>query len=362
MQIIDVSGVIYGGHHGRDYRVKGFPIGGIRKLLGMINSSVGRQDIVLALDAGTIAKKELFPEYKAGRVPDYSVWAQIDYLREILDDCHIPYYRCDKFEADDVITSVCALLEDVRYQEKVEVYSDDRDIACVVSPTTSIFNVTSQGCCINMDNYEDRVVRGKTIPYNTILCHKVVYGDHSDAYGRLKIPGLDFNALADKFVSEAEPLINSGKLTYSIYSNYDAFLEVFKDLADSFSTEEQKIIQDRARLVYPYRVDVVDNKEEFYRDYFSNPTKFEVVQKHLKVVTCQNIDQRKFDTYCSVFQLNRVDTRHRVSTESAEAQAIYDRLAMMAQDLSSGVMAAERYASKPVAKVSDALPSMDLPV
>lgn len=362
MRIFDVSNIIYGGHLGRDYRVKGFPIGGIRKMIGLINEANGRDDMVFAFDSGRIAKKELLPTYKAGRVPDYSVWAQLDYLREVFDDCGIPYYQFDGYEADDVITSVCALLEDCKYGETTYVYSDDRDMACCVSDTISIKNVTSQGITINRQNYSERVVKGISVPYNTLLCHKIVHGDHSDAYGALKVNGLSFEMLAEAYVTQASPLIEQGQLSNSAYYNYDAFIAMLDDFRHQFTAEEFGTIEKRARIVFPYRVPVVADMKQFMQDYLADPAQFHAIHKHLKVLTMDNINQRMLNTYCTAFNLNKIHRDRAVMDGDENLQRIYDRLGILAKDLSSGALAAERYASAQHVIGTSALDNLDIPV
>lgn len=362
MKIFDVSNIIYGGHLGRDYRVKGFPVGGIRKMIGLVNESNGRDDMIFAFDSGTVAKKELLPTYKSGRVPDYSVWAQLDFLREVFDDCKIPYYIMEGFEADDIITSVCALLEDCAYNEQTFVYSDDRDMACCVSDTVSIRNVTSQGITINKQNYAERVVSGERIEYNTLLCHKIVHGDRSDAYGALKVNGVSYNMLANALVEQAAPLIAEGKLSNSAYYNYDVFLALLDDFKGTLTEAEFKLIAERARIVFPFRVPVVDNMDEFVSDYLADARRYPAVEKHLKVSTNLNIDQRMLNTYCTALGLNKIHRDRAVLDGDEKLQKIYDRLGVLAKSLSSGELASERYAKARTANSSLALQNLDIPV
>ena len=98
MLVLDVSNIVFGGHYGSpDYQVMGMPLGGVRKLMGVINSMIMRDDIVLCFDGSKTIKKELMPEYKAGRVPNYAVLEQLDLLKEMLLECNIPFYCLDEY-------------------------------------------------------------------------------------------------------------------------------------------------------------------------------------------------------------------------------------------------------------------------
>lgn len=361
--IIDVSSAVYGGHNGADRRIRGFPVGGIRKVFGIINAGLSHSDFALCFDGGEIIKKELLPTYKAGRVPDYSVIAQIDLLKELLTSCDIPFYHDPKYEADDFVFSVCAELLDLGDPEKIVIYSDDRDLSCCVTDQISIQNVTTNGMCITLENYQDRVVRGRTIPYNTILLWKIFHGDPSDNYKALRIPGLNFETVSHHMVSQLEPLINPQGFTPLAYAEYFVLEELLKDYEDMLSPEDLKLFKEQARIAYPYRIPVSDTDIEGYRaDAMKGDQLYVLERKHMKFFGAGNFNRSKFDFYCTLLGLNKVKPGRSVDKDSAEAQEFYGLLELRAKELASGVIAVNHQRKKMIRPQGPTLANMDLPI
>lgn len=362
--VIDVSSVIYGGHNGNDRRIRGFPVGGIRKLFGIINAGLSQFDFALCFDGGEILKKELLPTYKAGRVPDYSVLAQIDLAKELLTECEIPFYHDPKYEADDFVFSICSELLMLGDEEDIVIYSDDRDLSCCVTDQISIRNVTSNGICITRSNYQDRVVSGRTIPYNTILLWKLFHGDASDNYKALKIPGLTFENVAHFFVSQIEPLISPTGFTPLAFAEYYIFEILSKEYASLISEEEMQRFLAQARIAYPYKIPVSDTDIEGYRaDVQQGSLLYVAERKHMKFFGTGNFNRSKFDFYCTLLGLNKTKPSRSVDLDSPKAQEFFNLLSLRAKELSSGVMAVERYKKRQeVRPTSDAIANMELPI
>lgn len=362
--IIDVSPAVYGGHHGNDRRICGFPVGGIRKVMGIINSGLSYSDYALCFDGGNIIKKELLPTYKAGRVPDYSVLAQIDLLKELLTDCNIPFYCDDRYEADDYIFSICRELAMLGDPENVVIYTNDRDVACCVTDQNSIKNVTSQGICIDINNYEDRVVDGKNIPYNSILLWKIFHGDPSDNYKALRIPGLTFQTFCHEFITALEPLIEEGRFTKMAYAEYPVFEVIARNFENSLSSEHLNLLLKQGRLAYPYSVPVSTADTATYLSDMKNGDLFYTIERrHMKLFGNGTFDRKKFDMYCSLLGLNQLKASRLVDKDSIEAQKFYSLLELRAKELSSGLLAVERYRNKRVVVPhEETLPNMELPI
>lgn len=361
--IIDVSSVIYVGHNGADRRIRGFPVGGIRKLFGIINAGLSQSDFVLCFDGGEIIKKELLPSYKAGRVPDYSVLAQIDLLKELLTNCDIPFYHDPKYEADDFIFSTCSEFLTLGDQSAITIYSDDRDLACCVTDQISIRNVSANGICITRQNYQDRVVRGRVIPYNSILLWKIFHGDNSDNYKSLHIPGLTFESMAHKFVSSLEPLIGPEGFTPLAYAEYPIFEVLAQEYAGVISDDSMQQLLKQARIAYPYRIDVSDTDIEGYRiDASKGDMLYDLERKHMKVFGMGSFNRIKFDFYCSLLGLNQIKPNRSVDRDSAEAQEFYGLLELRAKELSTGAFAVNHYRNKQIVKPkTPTLGNMGLP-
>lgn len=347
--ILDVSNIIHGGYYGSpNYRISGFPLGGIRKIMGILNANLAASEFALCFDGGETIKKELLPTYKAGRVPNYAVAAQIDLLKEILLDCDIPFYWDSKLEADDYACSLVKFLSLVGDPDNVLIYSDDRDLSCCVSAKVSMQNVTSNGIRIDRNNYEERVVSGERIPYNTILVHKMMYGDRSDNYSGLNVPGLRFDMLAQLLVVELQPYLESGQLPETAYMDLEVMEVIIDSLPDSFSSEMKDKIKAQAKIVFPQLVDVTrEGLDSFYRDLStSGQPIYQVEKRHTNFFGFSDFNRRKFDFYCNMLNLNRCHMDRYSMAHAEDAEAFKSKLALRAKELASGVLAVERSRSK----------------
>lgn len=365
--VIDVSSVVYSGHHGRpNMRMQGFPVGGIYSLIRTIASEITCSDIALCFDGGNILKKELLPTYKAGRVPDYSVAAQIDVLKELLTGCDIPFYHEPEYEADDLVYSMCATLDELGDQEDIQIMTDDRDISCNVTQRCSIKPVSTNGCCIDYKNFAERVVRGRYTPYNTILLWKIFHGDPSDHYSGIKIPGLDFDSMADHFVEVLEPLIGPEGFTETAYATYEVFEAFLSEYSGKISAEDMERLKAQARIVYPYRVNVYStSKEELIADMPNLRFLDQAERKHMKLFGEGSFNAKRFDFLVSMIG-PRGGYRRRFNgynEDGAEGEAVRQYFALQAKNLSGGVMAVEKYRSKKaITPLNEPLRNMSLPL
>lgn len=365
--ILDVSSLVYGGHYGSpDRRISGFPIGGIRKVLGIINAQLPTTDFILCFDSGVSFRKELLPEYKAGRVPNYSVFAQLDLLQEILSDCGIPFYSVDGLEADDLICSVVHFLGSVGDFEQTVIYTDDRDLACCVNSYTCVKNATSNGICIDRENYERRVVNGTSIPYNTILLYKMMCGDKSDNYGALNIPSLRFIELANFLNNELTPYLERKDMPEVSYMNAEVIKVLIDDLPASVSEESREVLRKRVPIVFPRFTDITINGEaNFMSDArASNDAFFKVIQRHLKIFCQGGFNTRRFNMYCNILGLNRCRMDRLSLSDSDQVEEFKGKLRLMAAELSNGAYAVGRqrlHASRKPQTYS-AIQNMTLPI
>lgn len=364
--ILDASNIVFGGHYGSpDYRVCQFPCGGIRKLLGLLNADYAQSEHVICFDGGSTVKKELLPRYKAGRVPNYSVMAQLDLLREILLDCGIPFYWDEQYEADDYICSVVHFLSTVGDTDQIVVISDDRDMACCVTKNVSIRNATTNGIGINYNNYSSRVVRGMTVPYNTILQYKMFYGDKSDNYLGVNVPGLKYEDLAMSVIGELTPYIEDGSFPETIWMDLEVANLVIDGLPDSVSAEAKELLKKQAKIVFPQKVCVTVNGDEalYEEARQGNIPLFRTLQKHMRIMCNDNFDLKKFQMYCSIFGLNRMRLGVMGDKYESAAEDFRRTLSLRAKDLSSGVMAVERYRKQKEVRAAGAeLKNMELPL
>ena len=364
--ILDVSNIVYGGHFANpEYRICGFPMGGVRKLLGIINAESRDSDVFLCMDAGATMKRELYPEYKAGRVPNYSVAAQLDLLQEIFGDCNIPYYKEDGIEADDHICSLVHFFEYTQDREAITIISDDRDIACCVSPKVSIRNATSNGICLNRDNFEQRVISGTTVPYNAILIHKMFHGDRSDGYGGLRIPGLRYEDMTYHFLNALAPYFERGELPQSAHMNLQAMELVIDSLGDTVTAADKEKLKQQAKLVFPQLIDVTTNGLEAYlhdRDTSGDPL-YRAQHRNLKVCSMAAMRASNFNYYCTILGLNKARPERISFAMGEKDDAFKELLRLRAKELSTGVTAANHYQRrKESAQSTPTMGNMELPL
>lgn len=365
-EILDVSNIVYGGHYGSpNFRIAGFPCGGVRKLLGIINADIRQSDFIICFDGGSTIKKELLPRYKAGRIPNYSVMAQLDLLREILLDCEIPYYWDEKYEADDFICSSVDFLTRVKDPDDIAIYSDDKDMACCISDKVRIRNVTTNGSSLDRKNFEEQVIKGTVVPYNTVLVHKMIFGDSSDNYLGLNIPGLRFDTLANFTVDAVTPYIERGQFPETAYMNVAVMEAIIDMLPESITDSAKQQLKAQARIVFPQLVDITSNGiQAFLEDVASaGEPMYKVERRHIKTFGQGSFNQKRFDYYCSIFGLNRCRPERISARFGEEAEDFKNTLKMRAKDLSSGVMAVERYQKKRAVKAEPTtLQNMQLPL
>lgn len=362
--ILDVSSVVYGGHYGaQDRRISGFPIGGLRKLFGIINASLANSDFVLCFDGGVSDKVQLDPEYKAGRVPNYSVYAQLDLAQEMLQDCGIPFYIKQGIEADEWVCSVVSQLSKVGDPDPITIYSDDQDLACCVSSQVQIHNVTENGKCLTRDNYESRLSGSRPILYNTILLYKMIHGDKSDNYKSLKLPGVRYEDMAYNLTQMMAPYLANGSLPESAYMDIEVTKVLIDSMSDSLSKESRDILLKRAELVFPRLVDVTTSGvDTFMCDLQTSGDPIYTVEgRHMKIFGIGDVNSAKFNMYCNVLGLNRCRP-DRLFSYQEMAESFRARLHLLAKDLADGTFAVEKF-SKRKAQISHrtVIENMQLP-
>lgn len=364
--ILDVSNIIYGGYYASpNFRISGFPLGGIRKLFGMMNADFAVSDFILCFDGGDSFRKELSPQYKAGRVPNYSVLAQVDLLKEMLRECDMPFMYKKGYEADDLICSSVYFFGCIKDPDEITVYSDDRDLSCCVSDKVTVKNTTSNGITITKDNFERRVVRGENVPFNTILLHKMLYGDKSDNYPGINIPGLRFADFALDFTRQLQPFIDNGTFPEAAFMDIDVIRLIIDNLPGSISDDSKEELKKQATLVFPRLTDVTYNgKDKFLQDISTSKEPFYVVeQRHLPIISQGSFDQKKFNLYCSIMGLNRMRAERYGANFEERAEGFRSQLKLRAKELSSGVMAVEKYCHSQAQRPSTTvLENMQLPI
>lgn len=337
ISVLDVSNIIYSGHYGnfsnaKPRTVSGFPVGGLFKLFGLIASNLTISDFALAFDGDQILKKELLPEYKANRIPNYSVYAEIELAKELCSMCNIPILFNKQYEADDLIYSLCLYVSILSDEcDKIQIYSDDRDLSCCVSPNIELRNVTPQGKFIDFKNFTDRVVPKAKIPYNSILLYKLFNGDRSDNYKGKDFLSVTFDVLFSEIESNLKPLIEEGVAVNNYYSNYDVLKTILNETSYIPSHIKKEILE-AARIVYPYVLELSDIPFIDIRyQCTSGELKNYLAYKYLNIFSKNDINMPKFLSICKTLGVPCVG-----ANQVDKDKDLIDLIYLRGQELSSG--------------------------
>lgn len=140
--------------------------------------------LLVAFDAGkTTFRHETFGEYKGGRQktpPELS--EQFPFLRKLLEAYRIRTYELDRYEADDIIGTLCTQAEKEGFD--VKIISGDRDLTQLASEHVTV-HITKKGIT-DVESYTPETVKEKYgLTPAQIIDLKGLMGDASD-----NIPGV----------------------------------------------------------------------------------------------------------------------------------------------------------------------------
>ncbi|HEY1085950.1 MAG TPA: DNA polymerase I [Candidatus Saccharimonadales bacterium] len=156
----------------------------------------------------TAKRKEIFPEYKAGRTrPPDDFFAQIPLLHDLLESFGWPILELDNYEADDIIgtISVAAAEKDI----ETCIISGDYDMMQLLSPHTSVY-INKKGA--DMMRFTETEFEEKYgVKLTQFVDYKALVGDSSD-----NIPGV--RGIGPK---AAQTLLGEYKTLDGIYEHID---------------------------------------------------------------------------------------------------------------------------------------------
>lgn len=146
--LIDGKSVFYRGYYamGALSTSDGTPTGGIYGFAAIAMEIVRQLDptkVVVAWDSksSTSKRKEIFAEYKAGRVkPGDDFYVQIPYLKELVLALGWSFVECDDYEADDIIGTL-ALQADKEGDWDTIIVSSDLDMLQIVDENTRMYRI-----------------------------------------------------------------------------------------------------------------------------------------------------------------------------------------------------------------------------
>lgn len=259
LMIYDVSGLVYCGARAEKYKglqSYGFPVGGIHYLMKHIVSDIqSGKDVALTFDSKSF-RKEIDKTYKAGRPKDNAVYAQLDLLFELLQQCGIVCYKKERFEADDLIFNIVENNKGEYDYGRVEILGVDYDLTHnIVSPQISFHSVSSQVNCVTWYDFSTAMVPNKVIPINTISAYKIWCGDKSDNIKPFcsEKSGITGEVFYSKFLE----LIRLQKNPLSVEQMRSRqLLEVFlTKVASYLDDKDMRELKKRMDLVFPVKLE-----------------------------------------------------------------------------------------------------------
>lgn len=123
-------------------------------------------------------RREIYPEYKAGRKPaPADFYAQVPILHELLDAFGWPFYELDDYEADDILGAFA----EQATEKGIETYllTSDLDALQLISPTTKVIAIKNG--LSNLEEFDVPAFEAKYgIDVEQFLDLKSLKGDSSD--------------------------------------------------------------------------------------------------------------------------------------------------------------------------------------
>lgn len=217
LAIIDGKSVFYRGYYAmRDLSTKdGTPTGGVYGFAVMALEVIKKLKpdyVCIAWDkpkTNIRKRKELYPEYKAGRTPPPpDFYEQIPVLHELLDAFGWPLYEIDDYEADDIMGTFA--VEASKQGIETQLITSDLDVLQLVNPLVHVYALKKGLSNIELfkpDSLEEKY----GIKPSQFLDFKALKGDSSD-----NIPGVA--GVGDKTAKE---LLQEHNSLDEIYANLD---------------------------------------------------------------------------------------------------------------------------------------------
>jgi DNA polymerase I len=192
----------------------GTPTGGVFGFASIAIEVIKQLDpdyVVVAWDKSKTAtrkRKEIFPEYKAGRTrPPEDFFAQIPLLHDLLDSFGWPLLEMDDYEADDIIGTISVEAEKLDIETRV--VSGDYDMMQLLSKHTSVY-INKKGSEM-MRFTESEFEEKYGVKLAQFVDYKALVGDSSD-----NIPGV--RGIGPK---AAQTLLSTYETLEEIYDHID---------------------------------------------------------------------------------------------------------------------------------------------
>lgn len=193
----------------------GTPTGGVFGFASMAIELIKKLEpdyVVVAWDkqkTNIRKRREIYPEYKAGRKPaPPDFYEQIPLLMELLEAFHWPLYECDDYEADDIMGTFALQAEKKGYE--TDLITSDLDALQLIGHKTKVYALKTGFS--NIEEYDIEYFEKKHgIDVEQFLDLKSLKGDSSD-----NIPGVP--GIGEKTATE---LLRQFKTLDNIYEHLD---------------------------------------------------------------------------------------------------------------------------------------------
>ncbi|MEG0799044.1 MAG: DNA polymerase I [Bacilli bacterium] len=304
--LIDGNNLVFRSYYATAYNnqlmrnSKGFPTNAVYGFISMINKIMQEENpeyIVVAFDKGHNFRKDLYKDYKAGRIetPNDLV-IQFPYAKKALDALGIKHLDFDNYEADDIIGSF-AKMADIDNAYDATIISSDKDLLQLISNDVDV-KLLKQGSFIKYDTktfYDEY----KFDPIR-IIDLKALMGDSSD-----NIPGV-------KGVGE--------KTGLSLIQRYDTIENLYDNIDDIKGKLKEKLTHDKDMAFFSKKLATI------YKDIDLNMT-FE----DIKTGTIDNDELKKLYEELEFYSLlKKMDGKEEVieSTYKLYDKKYYDSLGL----------------------------------
>ena len=215
--LIDGKSVFYRGYYamGALSLPDGTPTGGVYGFAAIAMEIVRKltpTKVIVAWDSksSTAKRKEIYPEYKAGRVkPGDDFYTQIPLLKELVEDLGWNFIEINDYEADDIIGTL-SLQADEAGDWETYIISSDLDMLQIVDSNTHMWRILKGFS--NIEQIDVKEIEEKYgIKKTQFLDLKALKGDASD-----NIPGVP--GVGEK---TAAKLLNDYRDLDGIYDHLD---------------------------------------------------------------------------------------------------------------------------------------------
>jgi 5'-3' exonuclease len=185
--LLDVSSLTYRAYFAlRDpgvFAKDGTPVGAVHGYLDMVTKLIvdRRPDEVVHVydhDWRPMARTDMYPGYKAGRLPEpEDLTPQFALLREVLDGTGMLQAQTEGWEAEDAIGAFCIEATD---DDRIEIVSGDRDLIQLVRDPFVKLLFTVRGVSDLTEFDEAGVVAKYGVPASRYTEFAILRGDPSD--------------------------------------------------------------------------------------------------------------------------------------------------------------------------------------